>query len=117
MGDIGEVAESFDLVTVTLEGLLPDYKVFISALAVREKTPNFEEIIGIIIQEEERMKNYDLDDGGSYLAPMARGRYTHRGKPWSRPWNGDRGKQWNGERGRFYPKQKSMDQTDLIEIM
>ena len=64
MGDIGEVVESFDLVTVTLKGLLLDYKVFISALAAREKTPNFEELIGILIQEEERMKNHGLDAGG-----------------------------------------------------
>ena len=81
-----------------------DYKVFISALAVREKPPNFEELTGILIQEEERMKNYDLDAGGSELALMARVQYTHRGKPWSRPWNVDKGKQWNGDRGRFHPK-------------
>ena len=57
------------------------------------------------------MKNYDLDARGSYLALMARGRYPHRGKPWSRPWNGDRGKQWNGDRGKFHPKHKGMAQT------
>jgi len=82
--------------------------VFISTLAAREKPPNFEEIIGILIQEEERMKNYDLDSRGSDLALMAIGRYPHRGKPWSRPWNGDRGKQWNGDRGRFHQKHKGM---------
>ena len=59
------------------------------------------------------MKNYDLDDGGSDLALMARGRYPHRGKPWSRPWNGDRSKQWNGDRGRFHQKHKGMDKTDF----
>ena len=37
LGDIGEVVESYDLLTVTLKGLLPYYKVFISALAAREK--------------------------------------------------------------------------------
>ena len=42
LGDIGEIVESSDLVTVTLKGLVPDYKVFISTLAVREKPPNFE---------------------------------------------------------------------------
>ena len=51
LGDIGEVVESSNLVTVTLRGLLPDYKVFISSLAVREKPPNFEELIGSLIQE------------------------------------------------------------------
>ena len=111
LGDIGEVVESFDLVTVTLKGLLPYYKVFISVLAAREKPPNFEELTRILIQEEERMKNYDLNARGS-LALMARGQYPHRGKPWSRPWNGDKGKQWKGDRGRFHPKQKSMAQTN-----
>ena len=58
------------------------------------------------------MKNYDMDAGGSDLTLMARGRYPHRGKPWSKPQNGDRGKQWNGDRGRFHLKQKGMAQTD-----
>ena len=62
LGDIGEVVESSDLVIVNLKSLLPDYKVFISVLAAREKPPNFEELTGILIQEEERMKNYNLDD-------------------------------------------------------
>ena len=53
LGDIGEVVENSDLVTVTLKGLVPDYKVFISALAAREKPPNFEELREILIQEEE----------------------------------------------------------------
>ena len=49
LGDIGEIVESFDLVTVTLKGLVSDYKVFISALEVREKPPNFEELTLILI--------------------------------------------------------------------
>ena len=112
LGDIGEIVESSDLVTVTLKGLVPDYKVFISTLAAREKPPNIEELTGILIQEEEIMKNYDLYAGGSYLALMEIGRYTHKVKPWSRPWNGDRGKQWNGDRGRFHQKHKGMAQTN-----
>ena len=99
LGDIGEVVESFDLVIVTLKGLVLDYKVFISTLAAREKPPNFEELTGILIQEEEIMKNYDLDAGGSDLALMARGRYSHRGKPWSRTWNGDRSKLHQNQKG------------------
>ena len=110
--DIGEVVEISYLVTVTLKDLVPNYKVFISALAAREKPPNFEELTWILIQEEERMKKFDLDVGGSDLELMARGQYSHRGKPWSNPWNGDRGKQWNGDRGRFYQKHKGMAQTD-----
>ena len=73
LGDIGEVVESSDLVKVTLKGLVLDHKVFISALAAREKPPNFEELARILIEEEEIMKNYDLDAGGSDSALMARG--------------------------------------------
>ena len=51
-----------------LKGLVSGYKVFISALVARKKPPNFEELTGILIQGEERMKNYDLDVGGSNLA-------------------------------------------------
>ena len=35
LGDIGEEVSSTDLVSITLKGLLPDYKIFISALAAR----------------------------------------------------------------------------------
>jgi len=107
---IGEEVDSTDQVTIALKGLLPDYRVFISALAAREKPPNFVDLTGILLQEEERMKNYDQDAKSSDLALMARGKYMHRGKPWGRPWNGDRGsswnrdrgKQWNGDRGRSW---------------
>ena len=37
LGDIGEVVESTDLVIISLKDLVLDYKVFISALAAREK--------------------------------------------------------------------------------
>jgi transposase InsO family protein len=105
---IGEKVASTDQVTIALKGLLPDYKVFISALAAREKPPNFVDLTGILLQEEERMKNYDQDAKSSDLALMARGKYTHRGKQWSKPWS----KSWNGDRGNFHSKQKGMAQTD-----
>ena len=100
LGDIGEVVESTDLVIISLKGLVLDYKVFISALAAREKPSTFEEIIGILIQEEERMKNYDLDSQGSDLALIARGRQPHRGKP------------WNKNKCKFHTQHKIMAQPD-----
>ena len=57
LGDIGEKVSSRDLVTVALKGLVQDYKVYISALSARQKPPTFDELAGIILQEEERMKN------------------------------------------------------------
>ena len=41
MGDIGEEVSSTDLLSITLKGLLLDYKVFISALASSHTPPTF----------------------------------------------------------------------------
>ena len=79
--DIGEKVSSCDLVTVTLKGLVQYYKVFISTLSTRQTPPTFDELAGILLQEEERMKNYDLDSSGSDLALIARGKISYRGKP------------------------------------
>ena len=65
LGDIGEKVSSTDLVTVALKGLVPDYKVFISALSARPTPPTFEELAGILLQEEERMKTFELESNGS----------------------------------------------------
>lgn len=53
LGDIGEKVFSSDLVTVSLKGLVQDYKVFISALSARQTPPTFDELAGILLQEEE----------------------------------------------------------------
>ena len=50
---------SSNSVTITLKGLLLDYKVFISALAARQTPPTFTELDGILLQEEKRMKIYE----------------------------------------------------------
>ena len=55
--NIGEIVSNTDLVTITLNGLLEDYHMFITGLAAREKSPTFEEMTGILLQEEERRGN------------------------------------------------------------
>jgi hypothetical protein len=57
LGNIGETISSTDLVTITLNGMLDDYQMFITGLAAREKPPTFEELTGILLQEEERRGN------------------------------------------------------------
>jgi hypothetical protein len=57
LGNIGETICNIDLVTITLNGMLEDYHMFITGLAAREKTPTFEELTGILLQEEERCRN------------------------------------------------------------
>ena len=54
LGNIGEKFSSTDIVTITLNGMLEDYQMFITGLAAREKPPTFEELTGILLQEEER---------------------------------------------------------------
>jgi hypothetical protein len=55
--NIGETISNTDLVTITLNGMLEDYHIFITGLAAREKPPTFEELRGILLQEEDRHGN------------------------------------------------------------
>jgi hypothetical protein len=51
--NIGEIVSNTDLVTITLNGMLEYYHMFITGLTAREKPPPFEELTGILLQEEE----------------------------------------------------------------
>jgi hypothetical protein len=55
--NIGEIVSNIDLVTITLNGMLEDYHMFITGLAAREKPPTFKELTGILLQEEEKLGN------------------------------------------------------------
>jgi len=55
--NIGETVSNTDLVTITLNGMLEDYHMFITGLAAREKPPTFEELTSILLQKEERRGN------------------------------------------------------------
>jgi hypothetical protein len=57
LGNIGETVSITDLVTITLNGMLEYYQMFITGLAARQKPLTFEELIGILLQEEERCGN------------------------------------------------------------
>ena len=76
-GDIGEKVSNIDLVTISLNGMLEDYQMFITSLA-REKGPTFEELIGILLQEEERHAN--MKPQNSDLALWTKNRFP-KGKP------------------------------------
>jgi hypothetical protein len=41
LGNIGEKVSNIDLVTITLNGMLEEYQMFITGLATREKAPTF----------------------------------------------------------------------------
>jgi len=84
LGDIGEKVSHTDLVTIILNGLMEDYQIFVSSLEAREKPPSFDKLTGILLQEEERMKNFNLGSSSLDLALVAKGKYPYRGKPWDK---------------------------------
>lgn len=54
LGDISEVVLDTYLVMITMNGMTNEYQMFITGLNAREKVLVFEELIGILMQEEER---------------------------------------------------------------
>lgn len=106
--NIGETVSNTDLVIITLNGMLEDYHMFITGLAAREKPPTFEELTGILLQEEERRRN--LKNQSKYLAlwsnnRSARGRSGVRGRGGS-SWQ--RGGSW--QRGSSSQRRQSPNQ-------
>jgi hypothetical protein len=71
---IGEKVSNSDMVTITLKGLMRDYHVFISSLGGRVQPPTFSELTGILLQEEERVKVFEMDSHTSELALVAKGK-------------------------------------------
>jgi hypothetical protein len=81
--NIGETVSNTDLVTITLNGMLEDYQMFITGLAAREKPPTFEELTGILLQEEERrgnLKPHNTDLALWSNKRSSRGRSGERGR-------------------------------------
>lgn len=75
LGDISEKMSSTDLVTITLNGLVQDYQIFVSSLSAREKPHTFDELTRILLQEEERTKSFIFGSCSSYLALVAKGKH------------------------------------------
>jgi len=100
LGDIGEKVFNTNLVTITLNGLVHDYQIFISSLSAREKPHVFDELTYILLQEEGRMKNFNLGSNNSDLALVAKGKQPYKSKPWEKI-----------KGGKFQAKQKGMAQS------
>jgi hypothetical protein len=64
--------------------MLEEYQMFITCLAAREKDPIFEELEGILMQEEERRNNLSQISQSFDLALMAKGKLSSIGKSWER---------------------------------
>ena len=78
---IGDTVSKTGMVTITLKGLIRDYHVFISSLGGRAMPPTFNELTEILLQEEERMKGFEMDSHTSKLALVAKGKQPYKGKP------------------------------------
>ena len=77
LGAIEEKVFDSDLVALTLNIMINEYQTFITGLSAREKSPAFEGLSGILLQEEERRQN--LKSKSNDLALMAK-RRQYRGK-------------------------------------
>ena len=81
---IREKGSNSNMVTITLKGLVRVYHVFISTLRGRVQPPTFNELTWILLQEEERMKVFEMDSRTSDLALVAKGKQSYRGKSWDK---------------------------------
>lgn len=78
--DIGHTVEDTDFVTITMNGVTDDYQMFIIGINAREKILKFEELTGILMQEEER--RLTLKPQSANLALMAKKNfYKGKGNP------------------------------------
>ena len=70
LSDIGHTMDNRVLVTITMNDVTDDYQMFITAINAREKVPHFEELTGILMQEEERRST--LEPHSADIALMAK---------------------------------------------
>ena len=54
--------------------MLSKYQVFITSIAAWEKVPSFDDLTGILMQEEERRENVEKRQHSMDLALMAKGK-------------------------------------------
>ena len=82
--DIGESISSTDLVTVTLNGMLDEYQMFIIGLLVRVKTHTFDDLAGIFMKKEEQRRIVKQKSPNLDLELMAKGKQPFKGKQWEK---------------------------------
>jgi hypothetical protein len=84
MGDIGEKILNTDLIIVILNSILDEYQIFITSLAAREKTPSFDDLRGILLQEEKQRMDINNRLQSSYFSLMDKSKNPCNGKPWQK---------------------------------
>eukprot|EP00253_Pinus_taeda_P025231 PITA_25231 len=79
LAHIGETVADTDLVTISMYGVTDDYKMFITGINAKEKIPKFEELTGILMQEEEIGSNLKPQSADPIL--MAKKNFKGKGNP------------------------------------
>jgi hypothetical protein len=62
--------------------MLEEYQMFIIGLVARENDPTFDELTGVLLQEEECRNNLNSISHNSYLALVEKGKQPYKGNPW-----------------------------------
>ena len=62
--------------------MLSKYQFFITSFVARKKVPYFDDLTGILMQEEERRENVENRQHSMDLALMAKGKQTFKKNPW-----------------------------------
>ena len=57
LGAIGVAVSDEDIVAITMNGMRDDFQTFITGVLAREKAPSFDDLTGILQQEEEQRQN------------------------------------------------------------
>ena len=86
LADVNEQVSSNDLVTITLNGMVSYYHVFKTSLATRENTPYLENLVGILLQEEERKKHVGNRSQSVDSTLMVKDK-----KPYTKQWSKNKG--------------------------
>ena len=104
LGSIGATPEDDDLVSAVLNGLNDEkWKAFSTSVYVREKFPDFEELISLMITEEMRMQGPNAGKGSG---EQAQAFYSNSGRGRGRS---QRGRGGGGRFGNYHQNQKNQN--------
>lgn len=105
LSSIDEKIEDAFLVQYLLNGLNSTLQPFVAALSARDALPNFEMLGGMVLQEEQRLKNFNLKSSGTDEALYAKGKAKWKGK--AHQYKGkEKETQVQGQQQRSTPKKK-----------
>ena len=83
LAGVDEEIEDRKLVTITLNSLAPSFGTFVTSLSImlRSAPVSFDELVGLLLQEEERTSNFahSSRQGEQVLAMQGKGKFQSKG--------------------------------------